>query len=169
MQIVGGFCDAYSKMIPINGPVLQSNANGSAIWHKYDNFMASIGWLKSFCDRDQIRFVVLHGESAEVCENAVEQWTKYLSNITKDYELWDIYNCSETSIFFKALPKKTLLGPLEKNEGLKTSKEHFPLLVCTNAIGKKEKLLIIGKAKRPHGFPKYSTDPDRYITNVWFT
>ena len=61
--------------------------------------------------------------------------------------------------------KKSLLGPLKKPEGLKTSKEHFSLLVCANAIGKKEKLLVIGKAKRPLSFLKYNTDLELHITH----
>ena len=76
----------------------------------------------------------------------------------------DIFNCDETAIFFKALPKKSHLGPSEKAEGLKTSKERFLILVCANAIGEKEKLLVIGKAKKPHSFLKYNSDFQKQIT-----
>ena len=87
-----------------------------------------------------------------------------ISQTTKNYELWNIFNYDETSIFFKALPKKTLLGPNEQPEGLKQSKECFSLLVCANAIGEKEKLLVIGKAKRPHSFLKYNSNLEQHIT-----
>ena len=157
------FCEARSKCIPINGPMLQSEANESALHHNYNNFTASNGWLKSFCNRHQIMFAILHDESAEVCENAVEQWMQDLPNRTKNYELQNIFNCNETSIFFKALPKKTLLGPNGQPEGLKQSKESFSLLVCANAIGEKEKFLVIGKAKRPHSFPKYNSNLEQHI------
>ena len=157
------FCNARSKNIPINGPMLQSEANESALRHNYNNFTSSNGWLKSFCDRHQIHFASLHGESAEVSNDVVNQWLSELPNIIQDYELRNIYNCDETSIFFKALPKKSLLGPNEKVEGLKTSKERFTLLVCANAADKKEKLLVIGKAKCPHSFPKYNSDLEQHI------
>ena len=69
-----------------------------------------------------------------------------------------IFNCDKTSIFFKALPKKTQLGAGENPAGVKTSKERFSLLLCANAIGQKGKLLIIGKSKWPHSFPKYNSE-----------
>lgn len=144
--------------------MLQSKANESALRHNHNNFMASNGWLKSFCDRHQIKFAILHGESAEASQEAVDKWLQELPNIINGYKLRDIYNCDETSIFFKALPNKSLLGPHEKAEGLKTSKERFSLLVCANAMGQKEKLLAIGKAKRPHSFPKYNSDLEQHIT-----
>ena len=100
------FCEARSKCIPTNGPMLQSKANESVICHNYNNFTASNGWLKSFCDRHQIRFAILHGENAEVCENAMEQWMQDLLNITKNYELWNIFNCNETSFFSKLCLRK---------------------------------------------------------------
>ena len=110
------FCDARSKGIPVNGPMLQNEANEFALKHKCDNFSASNGWLKSFCVRHQIRFSLLHGENAEISADVVQKWMQELPNIIKDYQLKDIYNCDETSIFFKALPKKSLLGPNEKCE-----------------------------------------------------
>ena len=84
--------------------------------------------------------------------------------ITDGYELPDRYNCDDTSIFFKALPKNTLLGPGEKPAGIKTSKERFSILVCVNTIGKKEKLSVIGKSKRPHSFLRYNTEFEQYTT-----
>ena len=146
---VWDFCLSRSKCIPINGPMLQSEANECAIKLNYNNFSVSNGWLKSFCACHQIKFSSLRGESTEVSQDAVQQWMQDLPKITEGYELRDIYNCDETSIVFEALPKQTLLGP---------SKERFSLLLCANAIGEKEKLLIIGKSKRPHSFPKYNSE-----------
>ena len=42
------FCLARSKLIPIHGPLLQSEANESTLRHNYDKFTASNGWLKYF-------------------------------------------------------------------------------------------------------------------------
>ena len=43
------FCIAHSKNIPINGPMLQSEANKLALKHDFNNFTASSGWLRCFC------------------------------------------------------------------------------------------------------------------------
>ena len=116
---------------------------------KLQEFHSINGWLKSFCACHQIKFSRLHGESAQVSQDATQQWMQDLPKVTKGYELHDIYNCDEMSMFFKALPKKTLFGPGEKSEEIKTSKERFSILVSASAIGKKEKLLIIRKSKWP--------------------
>ena len=87
-----------------------------------------------------------------------------LPKLTEDYELHDIFNCYKTSIFFKALPKKTLLGPKEQPAGVKQSKERFSILVCANAIGKKEQLLIIGKSKHPHSFLSNTSELEQHVT-----
>ena len=79
------FCIADSKNIPINGPMLQSEANKSALKHNYNNFTASSGWLCSFCKRHQIKFSTLHGDGAQVSEETVEQWLQELPKITQGY------------------------------------------------------------------------------------
>lgn len=65
------FCEACDKNIPVNGPLLQSQASDIAMKYNYDKFSASNGWLESFCDRHQIKMANLHGESAEVSDEAV--------------------------------------------------------------------------------------------------
>ena len=50
------FCLACSRLIPINGPMLQSEANESTLRHNYNTSTASTGWLKSFCVGHQIKF-----------------------------------------------------------------------------------------------------------------
>ena len=142
----------------------KSEANESAMKHNYNTFTVSNGWLKSFCIRHQIKFSTLHGEGAQVCNEAIDQWLQELPTIMKGYELKDIYNCDKTSIFSHALPNKTLQHNSEKPMGNKVSKDRFSLLVCANATGEKEKLLVIGKAKRPHSFPKYNSDLSHHVT-----
>ena len=144
--------------------MLQSEANECAMKLKKNNFTASNGWLKSFCDRHQIKFSNLHGESADVSVDAVQQWMQDLPKIPENYALHDIYNCDETFIFFKALPKKTLLVPKEQPAGDKQSKERLSILACANAIGEKAKLLVIGKSKHPHSFPRNTSDLEQHVT-----
>ena len=68
-------------------------------------------------------------------------------------------------IFFpQALPNKTLQHNSEKPMGNKVSKDRFSLLVCANAAGEKEKLLVIAKLKRPHSFPKYNSNLSHHVT-----
>ena len=130
MNKLGFFCTSHSKYTPVNGPRLQSEVNECAMELNKNNFTASNGWLKSFCDRHQIKFSSLHGESADVNVDAVKQWMSDLPKLTQGYELCDIFNCDETPIFFKALPKKTLLGPKEQPAGIKQSKAILHTCMC---------------------------------------
>ena len=73
--------------------MLQNEANELAIKLGVDDkFHASNGWLNSFCARHQIKMANLHGESASVTPEAVEQWKEQLPEICCGYELKDIYN-----------------------------------------------------------------------------
>ena len=82
------FCLAWSKNMPVTGSMLQAAALQIAIKLGVDNkFQASNGWLESFCSRHQIKMAQLHSESAEVSQEAVEQWTYRLPEICKGYDL----------------------------------------------------------------------------------
>ena len=77
-QVWDFFCLSQSKCIPINGPMLQSEANECDMKLNDNNFSMSNGWLKSFCAHHQIKFSSLHGESAEVSQDAIQQWMQDL-------------------------------------------------------------------------------------------
>ena len=94
----------------MNGPLLQSEAQESSIRNNYPGFTASNRWLQSFCTRHQIKMANLHGESAEVSQQVVQQWHEELPSIIRNYDLRDIFNCDETSIFFRAIPTKSFVG-----------------------------------------------------------
>ena len=42
------FCEARSKNIPVNGPMLLAEANKIALKYNYDKFTASNRWLQRF-------------------------------------------------------------------------------------------------------------------------
>ena len=60
-----------SKDVPISGPILQSKALQIAKELNINTFMASNGWLQSFCTRHNIVFSVISGESKDVPEDVV--------------------------------------------------------------------------------------------------
>ena len=99
------FMSAHSKNIPVNGPMLLSEANESAFRHNYTNFQASNGWLQKFCARHMIKMSALHGESADVSDDVVDIWKKQLPSVCNGYADRDIYNMDETAIFLPASSK----------------------------------------------------------------
>ena len=52
--------------------MLLAEANEIALKYNYNKFSASNGWLQHFSTHHQIIFANLHGESAEVSNDAVQ-------------------------------------------------------------------------------------------------
>ena len=153
--------------------MLLAEANEIAIKHNYDKFTAFNGWLQRFMTRHQIKFSNLHGESVEVCPEAVEQCKERLPDICAGYHPRGIFNCDKTGIFFRALPA-SLIPNGAKQSGVNISKDRFSVLVCANALGEKCKLWVIGRSKKLHSFPKYMSDLEQHVTyrsntKAWMT
>ena len=86
-----------------------------------------------------------------VDSDAANNWMKNkLIDIIKDYEAHNIFNADETSLFYKAMPNKTMHYKGVPCNEVKVNKERLSLLLCTNMDGsEKLKPLIIGKFKQP--------------------
>ena len=89
------------------------------------------------------------------------------------YLLPQIFNCDETGLCYRLLPKKTLVGGIKKKaDGLKKAKDRITENACANVTGDiKLPLLFIGKAKNPRCFKgiNQSTLPVIYRNqrNAW--
>ena len=173
------YLEARSKHIPVTGVMLKHEALIRGEELGLENFTASNGWLESFASRYQLNMSKLHGESAEVDEQICDQWKSQLPTICKDYKLENIYNVDETGIFFRTVPDKSFIRNGEVPHGTKaqTMKERFTAILLCNAAGKKEKMWVIGKSKRPHSFPrttKYARKLQQHVmyksnTRAWAT
>jgi hypothetical protein len=79
--------------------------------------------LENFQKRHSIVFSSVCGESVDVCEETIAEWSEKLCALMDGYEPKDIGNCDETGLFFQALPNKTLCLKGEKCSGRKLSKQ----------------------------------------------
>ena len=75
---------------------------------EFKNFTASNGWLEKWKILYGVRERKVNGEAGEVAEYTVSAWMEKLVELTRGYELADIWNIDETGCFFKALPEKGL-------------------------------------------------------------
>ena len=85
-------------------------------------------------------------EAASVNEETVDDWKSRSPGILEDFNANDVYNCDETSIFFKMMPDRSLI--IEKGDcrGGKRSKERYRVLLCTKwTSADKLKPLAIGE------------------------
>ena len=147
------------KKIPITGPVLQAKAinlhkklqeaRGSG---PMEEFKASTGWLWRFCKCHNIRQLSMHGKKLSSDCPAADQFIRDFKKFVNDsnYCLHQVFNCDETSLYYKLLPTSTLAAHFKKSaDGRKIQKECVTISACSNATGTiKLPLLFIGKAKK---------------------
>lgn len=148
------FAAARYRKIPISGTIIQEKARKVSETLEMKDFKASNGWLESFRKRHFISFKALSGESAQVDKRCVDNWKECLPLITKDYELCNIWNLDETGLFWRGLPKKSLVLKDDEAKGCKLEKERLTICMLCAANGEKFKLLVIGKAAMPRAFNK---------------
>jgi hypothetical protein len=105
--------------------------------------------------RQGLQKMLLHGEGAKVNKSDLGLMAALddLYAIIAQYDPENIYNMDETSLFFRPLPRYSLLMPdedISTSRGKKKSKDRVSLIVCANAMGThKIPCTLIGKPKAP--------------------
>jgi hypothetical protein len=140
------------KNIPLTGAILQEKAKKIAGSMGLSDFKASNGWLEKFRLRNNIHSCVLSGESADVDTAAVSSFKSRVPFIIADYSPENIFNADETALFFRALPKRSLVQRGDNTHGGKLSKERLSVLLAASMAGEKLKPLVIGHAAYPRAF-----------------
>lgn len=138
------------------------------------NFSCSDGWLNNFKKRHGIRILTLAGEKGSCDESVIPVFLRNFQNILAEngYDPEQIYNCDETGLVFKGLPRRTNVSSNEKTApGKKVPKERVTIMPCVNATGNhKLPLMMIGKSAKPRCFKGISV-PLYYRSskNAWQT
>lgn len=149
------FSQQRQKGNPISGPILKEKALffRNELKEGDNTFTASEGWLDRWKKRYGVRQLEICGEKLSADSEAVVQFCERFNKIVLEENLTmdQIYNCDETGLNYKMLPKKTLASKEETAApGHKKSKERVTVLAASNASGDhKLKLLVIGKSARP--------------------
>jgi hypothetical protein len=83
---------------------------------------------------------MLQGEAGEVDKDNPELLDKLttLYNVIDNYDPDNVYNMDDTGLFYRVLPRCTLLVPHEdvtSTRGLKKTKDRCTIIVCANATG----------------------------------
>jgi hypothetical protein len=152
------FLQERDKGSPISGDIIIEQAKiFHAILNKDSdpdkNFNPTEGFISKFTKRHGIREISIQGEKLSANKPMVEPFIEKLNHIirTDGYSLEQLYNCDETGLFLRTLPRTTLASLNEANaEGYKMSKERVTILLCANAAGSHRLTpVFIGKFKKP--------------------
>ena len=141
-----------SKGIYPNGAHVQEKAKIIAERLGHVNFVASNGWLDRWKKRYNIKGKVVSGESAGVSEETVVSWKERLPEILEGFQPKDIWNLDETGCFWRALPNKGLCQQSKACKGGKKAKERITVVLICNALGEKERAIVIWRAEKPRCF-----------------
>jgi hypothetical protein len=91
----------------MDGQMVKRKADEVAL-KMYINFKCSNAWLQSFKERCNIMWHSVSGEGASADLDLAEKWQENVKLIVTQYAPKDISNLDETSLFYKAQPKRTL-------------------------------------------------------------
>lgn len=146
------------KMVVTDDLLLQKAKEiGASIKLELDEnkFNYSLMWLHKFKRRFNIGTVILHGEAGSADMDNVKAVRRDIPRLLADVEPHRIYNCDETGLFYRQLPRRTMIDLSNKKgkRGAKLAKDRLTLLVFSNATGRDTwKPVIIGTAKKPRCF-----------------
>lgn len=149
-------------------------------------FSASKGWLDRFKNRTNYHSIVQSGEAASADKEAAQSYLPVLKDIIEEggYTPQQVFNVDETGLYWKRMPKRTVISKEEKKApGHKASKDRVSLLVGGNAEGDlKLKPVFIHTSKNPRALKGHAKEClpviyrsskkawiNRYIFQDWFT
>ncbi|XP_019512623.1 PREDICTED: tigger transposable element-derived protein 1-like [Hipposideros armiger] len=124
---------------------------------KEEGFKASRGWFDNFKRRSGIHSV-RHGEAVSSDAKAAEAFAIEFQKlmVSECYLPEQVFNCNETGLFWKKVPKRTY-STEEENAvpGHKPMNDRLTLLFCANASGDfKVKPLLVYHSENPRAFKK---------------
>ena len=129
-----------------------------------EEFKASRGWFDKFKKRTGIHSVVRHGEASSSDTKAAEEFVKLFEKIVNEegYVSQQVFNCDETGLFWKKMPRRTFITSEEKKlPGHKPMKDRLTLALCANASGDlKVKPLLVYHSENPRAFKAHKVNKD---------
>ena len=142
-------------------------------------FKASRGWFEKFKRRTGIHSVLRHGEASSSDTAAAEEYLPKFKRLVDSggYIPQQVFNCDETGLFWKKMPRRTYITAEEKTmPGHKPMKDRLTLLFCANASGDlKIKPLLVYHSENPRAFKKCNVQksqlPVMWMSNkkAWVT
>ena len=158
----------------MTGPLLLEQAKYffNQLYSSGDKFKASAGFQWRFCKRFGIKSLAIFGEKNSSDKTSADEFIKSFRNLTQGYSEDQLFNADETGLYFRMLPKRTLVSIHNEPFGTKKARERVTINACANASGSiKLPLLMIGKSKKPRCFKNIDQETlpliYRHQKNAW--
>ncbi|KAM9323640.1 tigger transposable element-derived protein 1-like isoform 1-T3 [Pholidichthys leucotaenia] len=140
-----------------NDLVKEDAGEGTSAQEIHQEFKASRGWFEKFKKRSGIHSVVRHGEACSADRKAADEFVQKFQQLVSDegYVAQQVFNCDETGLFWKKMPRRTFITVEEKKmPGHKPMKDRLTLALCANASGdcKINKPLLVYHSENPRAF-----------------
>lgn len=157
------FVQARSNNVPLSGPILLEKANHFCSSLYGEGETVSPSWLNRWKVRYNIACRTVSGEDKSVQPEVECSWLETtLPTLLAKYNLKDVFNADEFGLFYAALPKTSLHLKGQRCSGGKYSKNRLTGLVCSNALGEKLPIFVIGKSHKPRCFKNIKSLPCEY-------
>ena len=137
--------------VPLFNSMIRSKALFIGQNMRMNQFKASTTWSTNFIKKHNLRYRLISGESRSVDVDKVDYFRGGLIDELIGYNEDDIYNADESSFFWRSNIRRSYIEKKEDAFGFKDCRMRIIVLFfLVSRSGKNEKLLDIGKAKRPH-------------------
>ena len=71
-----------------------------------EDFYTSWGWLKKLKERHSLTNHYLSGESTAIPDSTNTEWIRDLPRLIRNFNVKNIFDCDEKSLFYHLLPKQ---------------------------------------------------------------
>lgn len=95
--------------LPVSSNLLKEKALEIVQHLGTENISASNGWIDQFCQKFNIVYKTVSGESKSADPETTKHWKEsILSSLSNNYAPKDIFNLDETALFYNLHSKKAL-------------------------------------------------------------
>ncbi|KFD67239.1 hypothetical protein M514_05100 [Trichuris suis] len=153
---------------PVDGKVIREKAlslyehfSGAVAENERKGFTASKGWLAKYAKRFNLKKLKITREAASADFVAASTFPEEFKEIVdqKGYLPEQIFNCDETALFWKRMPKRAYIHKSAKQAtGIKPLKDRLTLVLCGNAAGHMIEPGVVYRTRNPRSLRNKNKD-----------
>jgi hypothetical protein len=159
--------------VPLNGTVIKAIALKISAKMDFSSFKASNGWLEKFKKRHNLSFKNISGESKSADKSNLEDFKIKLDQALVKYKKENVFNCDETALYYKNMPRKSFVTEKDECKGVKGNKTRITIMLTCSMAGEKLNPLVIGHFKSPRPLKGFNTAQIgvnyAFSTKAWMT